>query len=134
MSPFVWAVILFLIAVNALYVAAEFASVSARRSRIRNLTEDGNGLAARLLPVLEDSHQLGEQLGSARQISLAASCEESACRLHQVKAIPKAIKVPNCSLIAPREPEIPCTRLCDRASPTHQAKPIWSERNCSPSA
>ena len=42
-----------LILVNALYVAAEFAAVSVRRSRIRQLAADGNPLAARLLPVLE---------------------------------------------------------------------------------
>ena len=72
MSPFVWAVILFLIAVNALYVAAEFASVSARRSRIRNLAEDGNGLAARLLPVLEDSHKLDTYIATC-QIGITLS-------------------------------------------------------------
>src|SRR5687768_13035831 len=42
-----------LILVNALYVAAEFAAVSVRRSRIRQLAEDGNPLAAWLLPILE---------------------------------------------------------------------------------
>ncbi len=72
MSPFVWAVILFLIAVNALYVAAEFATVSARRSRIRNLAEDGNGLAARLLPVLEDSHKLDTYIANC-QIGITLS-------------------------------------------------------------
>lgn len=72
MSPFVWAVILFLIAVNALYVAAEFASVSARRSRIRNLAEDGNRLAARLLPVLEDSHKLDTYIANC-QIGITLS-------------------------------------------------------------
>jgi CBS domain containing-hemolysin-like protein len=42
-----------LILVNALYVAAEFAAVSVRRSRIRQLADDGNPLAAWLLPVIE---------------------------------------------------------------------------------
>ena len=54
MTLFVWGVIFLLILVNALYVAAEFASVSVRRSRIRNLAEEGSSLVARLLPVLED--------------------------------------------------------------------------------
>ncbi len=49
-----WAVIALLILLTGLYVAAEFAAVSARRSRLRRLAEDGNVLAARLLPVLED--------------------------------------------------------------------------------
>ena len=52
------AVVFFLILVNALYVAAEFAAVGARRSRLRRLAEDGNKLAARVLPILEDGHKL----------------------------------------------------------------------------
>ena len=47
-------IIALLILLTALYVAAEFAAVSARRSRLRRLAEDGNALAARLLPVVED--------------------------------------------------------------------------------
>ena len=42
-----------LIVVNAVYVAAEFAAVSVRRSRIQALAEEGNRLAAWLLPILE---------------------------------------------------------------------------------
>src|SRR6185436_12635668 len=41
-----------LILVNAVYVAAEFAAVSVRRSRIQQLADDGNPLAAWLLPIL----------------------------------------------------------------------------------
>jgi magnesium and cobalt exporter, CNNM family len=72
MTLSVWGVIFLLIAVNALYVAAEFASVSARRSRIRNLAEGGNDLAARLLPVLEDSHKLDTYI-AASQIGITLS-------------------------------------------------------------
>ena len=42
-----------LILLNALYVAAEFATVSVRRSRVQQLAEAGNTLAIWLLPVLE---------------------------------------------------------------------------------
>jgi len=42
-----------LILVNAIYVAAEFAAVSARRSRIRQLAEEGSPLASWLVPILE---------------------------------------------------------------------------------
>ena len=42
-----------LILINGIYVAAEFAAVSVRRSRIRQLADDGNPLAKWLLPVLE---------------------------------------------------------------------------------
>jgi putative hemolysin len=58
MTLLTWLVIIFLIAVNALYVAAEFAAVSVRRSRIRLLAEKGNLSARRLLPSLEDSSKL----------------------------------------------------------------------------
>lgn len=49
-----WAIIALLILLTALYVAAEFATVSVRRSRLRRLAEDGNALAARLVPVVEN--------------------------------------------------------------------------------
>src|SRR4026208_141820 len=52
-----WAVMALLILFPGLYVAAEFAAVSARRSRLRRLAEDGNLLAARILPVLEDPRE-----------------------------------------------------------------------------
>ena len=48
-------IILLLVLLTALYVAAEFAAVGARRSRIRRLAEDGNALAARVLPVARRS-------------------------------------------------------------------------------
>jgi CBS domain containing-hemolysin-like protein len=46
------AIVAFLILVNALYVAAEFAAVGARRSRIQALANSGNRLAELLLPVV----------------------------------------------------------------------------------
>lgn len=66
------AVILFLILVNALYVAAEFAAVGARRSRLRRLAGDGNGLAARILPVLEDGHKLDRYI-AVSQVGITVS-------------------------------------------------------------
>src|SRR5688500_11454156 len=51
-------VVLALILIKGLYVAAEFAAVGSRWSRVRRLAEDGNGLAARILPVLEDGQKL----------------------------------------------------------------------------
>jgi putative hemolysin len=58
MSPLVFTVILLLILVNALYVAAEFAAVSVRRSRVQQQAEEGNALARRLLPYVTDGHKL----------------------------------------------------------------------------
>jgi CBS domain containing-hemolysin-like protein len=61
-----------LILVNALYVAAEFAAVSVRRSRIRQLATDGNPLAAWLLPVLESPKTLDRYIGAC-QIGITLS-------------------------------------------------------------
>jgi putative hemolysin len=60
------AVVSLLILLNALYVAGEFAVVGARRSRIRRLAEDGNALAARVLPVVEDAHVLDRYIAVAQ--------------------------------------------------------------------
>lgn len=65
-------VITFLILLNGLYVAAEFAAVGARRSRLRRLAEDGNGLAARILPVVEDAHVLDRYI-AVSQIGITLS-------------------------------------------------------------
>lgn len=59
-------VVLVLIAVNALYVAAEFAAVSTRRSRIRQLAEEGHRVAAHLLPVLEDPQRLDRYIATSQ--------------------------------------------------------------------
>ncbi|HWK12213.1 MAG TPA: hemolysin family protein [Vicinamibacterales bacterium] len=66
------AIILLLIVLTALYVAAEFAAVGARRSRLRRLAEDGHPLAARLLPVLEDPRQLDRYI-AASQVGITLS-------------------------------------------------------------
>ena len=67
-----WTVIVLLILLTGLYVAAEFAAVSARRSRLRRLAEDGNRLAARLLPVLEDPRELDRYI-AASQVGITLS-------------------------------------------------------------
>ncbi|MEI2421198.1 CNNM domain-containing protein, partial [Arthrospira platensis SPKY2] len=52
-------IIVILIGLNALYVAAEFATISARRSRIQQLAEEEDSQAARLLlPFVQDVKQL----------------------------------------------------------------------------
>ena len=55
-----------MIAANALYVAAEFSAVGARRSRIRRLAEDGNWLATRVLPFVEDRAELDRYVGACQ--------------------------------------------------------------------
>ncbi|MGD8791421.1 MAG: hemolysin family protein [Anaerolineae bacterium] len=65
-------VVSLLIFTNALYVAGEFASVSARKTRIQRMAEEGNRLARLLLPVLEDSHKLDNYI-AASQVGITLS-------------------------------------------------------------
>jgi putative hemolysin len=65
-------VIATLIFINAIYVAAEFAAVSVRRSRVRQLSEGGNPFAAWLLPVLESPNALDRYI-AACQIGITLS-------------------------------------------------------------
>lgn len=67
-----WLVILLLILINTFYVAAEFAAVSVRSLRIRQLAEDGSRTAQKLLPVLEDAGQLDRYI-AACQIGITLS-------------------------------------------------------------
>ena len=72
MNLLAWGVILCFIVANALYVAAEFAAVSVRHSQIRQLAQEGNGLAKRLLPTLQDTHKLDRYI-AACQIGITLS-------------------------------------------------------------
>src|SRR4029453_6704302 len=65
-------VIAALLLVTALYVAAEFAAVSVRRSRLHQLAEDGNPFAAWLLPIVESPAALDRYI-SACQIGITIS-------------------------------------------------------------
>lgn len=66
------AVIVVLILATALYVAAEFAAVSVRRSWVRRLAEDGNLRARVLLPYVDDAHKLDEYV-AVSQIGITLS-------------------------------------------------------------
>jgi CBS domain containing-hemolysin-like protein len=72
MILFSWLIIILLIAINALYVAAEFAAVSVRHSQVRELADEGSSLAMRLLPWLEDSRRLDHYI-AACQIGITLS-------------------------------------------------------------
>jgi putative hemolysin len=65
-------VIALLIFLNAFYVAAEFASVSARRTRIRQMAAEGNRLASILRPVLANPHRLDDYVATC-QLGITAS-------------------------------------------------------------
>lgn len=68
----VLSVIVALILFNALYVAAEFAAVGVRRSRVQQLAESGNALAAWLLPLIESPAALDRYI-AACQIGITLS-------------------------------------------------------------
>jgi CBS domain containing-hemolysin-like protein len=63
-TPFL--VVTSMVAMTALYVAAEFAAVSVRRSRIQQLAEDGDSRARRLLPILEDPAALDRYIAACQ--------------------------------------------------------------------
>ncbi len=65
-------VIAAMIAVNALYVAGEFATVSARKSRIIQAANEGNRLAKMLIPIVEDTHKLDRYI-AASQVGITIS-------------------------------------------------------------
>ncbi|MSR35889.1 MAG: HlyC/CorC family transporter [Gemmatimonadetes bacterium] len=66
MSVGVMFVILLLILINAFYVAAEFSSVSVRRGRIQQRAEEGDWLAAHLLPYIANPHRLDRYIATSQ--------------------------------------------------------------------
>lgn len=66
------AVVTLLILATALYVAAEFAAVSVRRSWVRRLAEDGHARARHLLPYVDDAHKLDEYV-AVSQVGITLS-------------------------------------------------------------
>lgn len=65
-------VILVMVAINALYVAAEFATVGSRRSRVQEDAENGNRAARDLLDILRDPKRLDTYV-AACQIGITLS-------------------------------------------------------------
>jgi putative hemolysin len=65
-------IISILIFINALYVAAEFATVSARRSRLVQLAAEGSSLARMLVPIVRDRRKLDTYVATC-QIGITVS-------------------------------------------------------------
>ena len=65
-------VVAILIFLNALFVAAEFGSISARPNRVRLLANQGNRLAQSVIPILEDPFELDRYI-AASQIGITIS-------------------------------------------------------------
>ncbi len=66
------AVVAIMIFFNGLYVAAEFATVSSRRTRVSQLAGQGNRMAKLLLPILQDSKKLDNYIATC-QIGITIS-------------------------------------------------------------
>lgn len=62
-------VIILLVLFNAFYVASEFAVISVRKTKIKQMSEQGNSLATKLLPFIDDPHKLDNYI-SASQIGI----------------------------------------------------------------
>jgi len=68
----IFATLALLIFINGLYVAAEFATVSSRRTRVSQMASGGNRFARMLLPIVEDSQMLDKYV-AACQLGITAS-------------------------------------------------------------
>jgi putative hemolysin len=66
MTVLPWIVVAILIFLTGLYVAAEFAAVSVRRSRIRQRAEQGDRKARSLLPILESARKLDHYIAASQ--------------------------------------------------------------------
>jgi putative hemolysin len=65
-------IISLLIFINAFYVAAEFSTVSSRRSKLAEMAADGNTLAQVLTPIVSDRHRLDTYVATC-QIGITVS-------------------------------------------------------------
>jgi CBS domain containing-hemolysin-like protein len=61
-----------MILANGFYVAAEFATVSARKTRIAQMADNGDGMAKRLLPIVDDRTALDNYV-AACQVGITIS-------------------------------------------------------------
>jgi CBS domain containing-hemolysin-like protein len=68
MSSFllIFSTIVVLVGLNGLYVAAEFATVASRKTRIRQMAGEGNSMAQMLLPIMEDSKALDRYVAACQ--------------------------------------------------------------------
>jgi len=59
-------ILIILIALNALYVLAEFSAVSSRRARLTQMAEDGNHAADYILQIVENSNKLDSYVATSQ--------------------------------------------------------------------
>lgn len=65
-------IVVILVGINALYVAGEFAAVSARGPRLSQMADDGNRLAKMMLRIINDHHRLDNYI-AASQVGITLS-------------------------------------------------------------
>src|SRR5688572_17728348 len=59
-------VVVVLTLLTAIYVAAEFSAISVRRSKVRQLAEDGQFVARRLAPFVADARRLDTYIAASQ--------------------------------------------------------------------
>lgn len=62
----IFAIVALCILFNGLYVAAEFSTVSSRRTRVSQMAGQGNNMAKRLLPIIEDRKKLDNYVATCQ--------------------------------------------------------------------
>ena len=67
-----YVVIILLVIINAFYVASEFAIVSVRKTKIKQMANEKKRLAIKLLPIIEDTTKLDDYI-SASQIGITVT-------------------------------------------------------------
>src|SRR5215211_4039256 len=92
-------VLVVLTLVLAFYVAAEFAAVSVRRSRIQQRAEEGSATARKLLPILGDSHRLDTYV-AASQIGITILVALTIVQMVLGELVPKSLALQNPTRIA----------------------------------
>ena len=97
----VFATVTLMIFFNALYVGAEFATVSARRTKISQLAGQGNSLAQTLLPMMEDTKALDRYVAACQ---LGITISSLVLGAYSQNVIARGLVAPLTSLIAAVEP------------------------------
>ncbi len=97
----IFATVALLIFINGLYVAAEFSTVAARRTRISQMAGQGNKMAQLLIPILEDSKLLDNYVAACQ---LGITISSLVVGAYGQNAIAPRLVSPLSSLIAYLEP------------------------------
>ena len=112
------AVVAIMIFFNALYVAAEFATVSSRRTRVSQLAGQGNRMAKLLLPIMQDSKKLDSYIATC-QIGITIS--SLVVGAYGQNVIAQLLEAPFSRLLASLEPALASIGVTSTAGWTEPA-------------